>query len=54
MLGDTLYMLGEVDRLCGQVATALHNAEFQIYGMLALLIIMTSLLFPPKDDPDQI
>jgi hypothetical protein len=58
MLVDTLYSAGysagEIDRLCAQIALALHNAEFQIYGTLALIIVMSALLFPPKDDPDQI
>jgi hypothetical protein len=54
MLVDTLYYTAEIDRMCAQIAQALHNAEFQIYGTLALIIVMSVLLFPPKDDPDQI
>ena len=44
----------DVDRLCGQFATALHNAEWQVYATLTLLIVLGALLFPFKDDPDQI
>ena len=46
--------LADVDRLCGQFATALHNAEWQVYATLTLLIVLGALLFPFKDDPDQI
>jgi hypothetical protein len=46
--------LGQADQLCGQFATALHNSELQIYATLALILVLTALLFPPKDDPDQI
>ena len=48
-----LSFLGDVDRLCGQLAVALHNAEFQIYATLALIVVLGVLLFPPKNDPDQ-
>ena len=47
------FFLGDVDRLCGQIAIALHNAEFQIYATLALIVVVGVLLFPPKNDPDQ-
>ena len=47
-------LLGQVDRICGQFATALHNSELQIYATLAVLLVLGVLLFPPKNDPDQI
>ena len=47
-------MLATVDRLCGQFATAMHNSELQIYATLTLLLIFGVLLFPPKNDPDQV
>ena len=53
-MNDNLSFLADVDRLCGQFATALHNAGGQICAMLTLLIILSALLFPPKDDPDQV
>ncbi len=46
--------LGQVDRLCGEFATALHNSELQIYATLGLLLVLGVFLFPPKNDPDQI
>jgi hypothetical protein len=47
-------LLDQVDRLCGQFAIALHNSELQIYATLALILVLSFLLFPPKDDPDQV
>jgi hypothetical protein len=53
-MNESFSLLDNIDRLCGQFAAALHNAEWQIYAMLALIIVFSALLFPPKDDPDQI
>jgi hypothetical protein len=53
-MGDIASTLAGVDRLCGQFATAMHNSELQIYTTLALLLVLGVLLFPPKNDPDQI
>ncbi len=47
-------MLNDIDRLCAQIATALHQSELQIYATLALVVILSVLLFPPKNDPDEI
>ena len=47
-------LLGDIDRLCGQLATALHDREPQIYATLAVIVVLSSLFFPPKDDPDQV
>jgi len=47
-------LLGQVDRICGQFATALHNSELQIYATLGVLLILGVFLFPPKNDPDEI
>jgi hypothetical protein len=46
-------LLDEVDRFCGQLATAMHNSELQIYATLTLLLILGVLMFPPRNDPDQ-
>ena len=53
-MSDSLSLLGAIDRLSGQFAAALHNAEWQIYATLTLVIVLSALLFPPKNDPDQI
>jgi hypothetical protein len=47
-------LLGQVDRLCGVFATALHNAEPKIYATLILLLVLGVFLFPPKNDSGQI
>jgi hypothetical protein len=53
-MSETFTIFGDADRICGQIAVALHHSEFQIYATLALLAIVGILLFPPRDDPDQI
>ena len=53
-MGNGLSFLAGIDRLCGHFATALQNADWQIYATLMLLIVLSALLFPPKDDPDQV
>jgi hypothetical protein len=47
-------LLGDIDRLCGQLATALHDLEPQIYATLAVIAVLSFVLFPPKDGPDQV
>jgi hypothetical protein len=47
-------LFAEFDRFCGQFALALHNAELQVYAVLTLLLVLGILLFPPRNDPDQI
>jgi hypothetical protein len=47
-------MLAEIDRFCGQIAAAIQGSELQLYATLALIILLSALLFPPKDDPDQV
>lgn len=53
-MSHILFALNRADTLCGQFATALHNSEMQVYATLALLLVLGVLLFPPKNDPDQI
>jgi hypothetical protein len=53
-MSDSFSMLAEIDRVCGQIAIAMHNAEFQIYATLALVVVLSFLLFPPRDDLDQV
>jgi hypothetical protein len=54
MISNDPSLLGEIDRLCGQFATALCHAEIQVYATLALVVLLSVLLFPPRDDLDQI
>jgi hypothetical protein len=53
-MSDTVSLLGDVDRLCGQFAAALQHAEWQIYATRALILFLSALLFPPRNDPDQV
>ena len=45
--------LGELDRVCGQFALALQHAEFRVYAVLTLIMVLSFLIFPPRDDPDR-
>jgi hypothetical protein len=47
-------MLADIDRFCGQIAAAIHSSELQLYATLGLIAVLSALLFPPKDDPDQV
>lgn len=47
-------LLGQVDHLCGEFAAALHDRELQIYATLGVLLVLGVLLFPPKNDSDQV
>ena len=53
-MGDPATVLIVFDRLCGQIALALQQSQAQIYAAIALAVVLGLLLFPPKDDPDQI
>ncbi len=48
-----LSLLDQLDALCGQLATAIHGAQTQLYAMLALAVVAAFFALPPKD-PDQI
>src|SRR6202030_2479509 len=47
-------MLADIDRFCGQIAAAIHSSELQLCATLGLIVVLSALLFPPKDDPDQV
>jgi hypothetical protein len=47
-------LLGDIDRICGQFALALHNSEPYVYAALTIAVLFGVLLFPPRNDPDQI
>ena len=47
-------VLAEVDRFCGQLSTAIHRVELPLYATLALVVIVSVIVFPPKDALDQI
>jgi hypothetical protein len=47
-------ILANLDRVCSQFAIALQHSQLQICATIALIVVLSVLLFPPKDDPDQI
>jgi hypothetical protein len=47
-------LLADIDRICGQFALALHNSEPYVYAALTIAVLFGVLLFPPRNDPDQI
>lgn len=53
---DSANFLDTVDRVCGQFAAALQHAGPQIYATIAIVVVLSALLFPPQGgpDPDQI
>ena len=53
-MSDSTSLLAGIDRICGQFAAALQHSELQIYATIALVVVLSVLLFPPKDDPDQV
>ena len=51
---DMVAIAYAIDRICGQFAAALAHAQLQVYFTIALVLILSAMLFPPRDDPDQI
>jgi hypothetical protein len=47
-------MLIVIDRVCGQFAAALQHQQLHIYATIAVIVVLSVLLFPPRNDPDQI
>lgn len=53
-MSSGISLLGTFDSVCGQLATALQHSQLHIFTTIALVAVLSMLLFPPKDDPDQI
>ncbi|HTV38384.1 MAG TPA: hypothetical protein VMF12_18290 [Xanthobacteraceae bacterium] len=49
-----MFLLETIDRVCGEFALALQHSQWQIYATIALVVVLSVLLFPPRNDPDQI
>jgi hypothetical protein len=47
-------LLADIDRICGQFALALHNSEPYVYATLTIAVVLGVLLFPSRNDPDQV
>jgi hypothetical protein len=50
---NKLSFLSDLDGICQQFATAIQNSEIQLYVSLAVIVLLTTFMFPPKNDPDQ-
>jgi hypothetical protein len=48
-----LDLIGQLDHLCQQIATGIQNSEMQIYATIAVILVASVLVFPPRNDPDQ-
>ena len=53
-MGEPASILVVFDQLCSQIASALQQSQAHLYTAIALAVVLGALLFPPKDDPDQI
>ncbi len=53
-MSNITFLLGRIDGVCGQFAVALQHAQLQVYATIAFIVVLSVLLFPPKDDLDQI
>ena len=53
-MSHSFVVLDAVDRVCGQFAAALQHSQLQIYATIALVVVLSVLLFPPRDDLDQV
>ncbi|MFY9835850.1 MAG: hypothetical protein WAK55_05150 [Xanthobacteraceae bacterium] len=51
---DAQSLLADIDHICGQFALALHNSEPYVYAALTIAVAFAVLLFPPRNDPDQV
>ena len=53
-MSDMTAALDAIDRLCNQLAQALQSSAPEILMTFLLIFVLTALLFPPMDDPDQV
>lgn len=51
---DSTDILYAIDRVCGQFAAALQHAGPHLYATIAVLVLVSALLFPREGGPDQI
>jgi hypothetical protein len=51
---DSASLLYTIDRVCGQFAVALQHAGVQLYATIAIVLVLTALLFPREGGPDQV
>jgi hypothetical protein len=44
----------EIDQICAQFSLAIHNSQLEIYTATLALAAILFLIFPPRNDPDQV
>ena len=44
----------EIDRICAKISMAIHASELEIYAATLALVAIALLIFPPRNDPDQV
>jgi hypothetical protein len=49
-----LSVINEIDRVCAQISLAIHNSQLEIYTATLALAAIMFLIFPPRNDPDQV
>jgi hypothetical protein len=54
MIGALSAALISLDRICETLASAIQSSEPQSYGSIVVAVLFWLLMFPPKDDPDEI
>lgn len=53
-MSDSITLLATIDRICGQFAIALQHSQVHVYTAIALVVVLSVLLFRSNDDPDQV
>jgi hypothetical protein len=49
-----LSAIDQIDRICAQFSAAIHSSQLEIYTATLALAAILFLIFPPRNDPDQI
>jgi hypothetical protein len=49
-----LSAIDQIDRFCAQISLAIHNSQLEIYTTTLAVAVIRFLMFPPRNDPDQV
>jgi hypothetical protein len=47
-------VIDEIDGICAQFSAAIHASEPEIYAATLAVVAIAFLIFPPRNDPDQV
>lgn len=53
-MSEVISFLSGINHACGQFATALQHAQLHTYATIAVIVVLSVLLFPPRNDQDHI